>query len=193
MKKLFVLVSCFALLLLLSNVSFAQEAVAEDSHCACCTCGAVAPAFPFAHPQYVAPKAFGSRLAHLPKCPLASKGAVAPVAAMPLPPAYAAPAPDARLFAARRAARLAQPLPPFPPAVAPVPPMYAPPMYAAPGAAPQFPAAQMGDGNKVLQRAGGAPTISFFSIVRSPRPAYDPYAAYYYQQQYGYPQPATAE
>ena len=193
MKKLFVLVSCFALLLVMSNVSFAQEVVAgEVTPCTCCYCTAAAQALPAYTPHFATPKLFGGKLAGLAsKCPLAPATAVVPSAALPLPPEYAVAAPHARPFAARRAARLAQqPLPPFPPAVAPAPPVFAPPVFAAEHV-PQFPVAQMGDANRVLQRAGGAPVISFFSIVRSPRPAYDPYAAYYYQQQYGYPQPET--
>jgi len=185
MKKLSILVACFAVLLVLSNVSFAQEdVVVATVPCACCTCGAVAPALPFAYP---APKAFGGKLA---ACPvLAHQAPSYPPQALPLPAA-----PAQRPFAARRTARLAQPQPfaapgMFAPPVAPAPVAFAPGFAPAPVAAPapQYPAAQMGNSNKVLQHVGGAPVINMFSVVRGPR-AYDPYTGYY--PSYAYPQPA---
>ena len=196
MKKLSILVSCFAVLLVLSNVSFAQEevAVAAPCTCTCSACGAAT--LPFAYPSYCPAPKFGSRLSALvPKCPLASHASPCPPQALPIPapPASVAQpgAPAVRPFAARRAARLAlQPqLPPLPPPGMLVPPPPGPAFYP-PAALPQYPNAQMGDSNKVLQHVGGAPVINFLSVVRAPRPygPYDPYAGYYYQ----YPQPATA-
>ena len=184
MKKLSILVACFAVLLVLSNVSFAQEdVVVATVPCACCTCGAVAPALPFAYP---APKAFGGKLA---ACPvLAHQAPSYPPQALPFAP------PAQKPFAARRAARFAQPQPfavpgMFAPPVAPAPVAFAPGFAPAPVAAPvpQYPAAQMGNSNKVLQHVGGAPVINMFSVVRGPR-AYDPYTGYY--PSYAYPQPA---
>ena len=161
MKKLFVLVSCFAVLLVLSNVSFAQEAAVavEGAPCACCTCTAVAPA-PFAYPPFPvysayqpAPKVLGA------KCALKSKNTFAPYAlpfppqALPVPQALPMPAPafvgypyapPVKPFAARRAARLAaQPMPaPMPapiPGLMPAPGFaVAPPMAGAPAGAPGF-------------------------------------------------------
>jgi len=220
MKKLSVFVSCFAVLLVLSNVSFAQEeVVVEDTPCTCCAAHAAAP-LPFAYPPYYpAPHAFGGKLAALKsrcalaKAPVFPPPAVFPPQAMPLPAplpqAYAGypyGAPAMGPFAARRAARLAaqsfapQPFVPQPfvgvPPVAPVaPPAFVP----APDAAgmvgfPQLPVNTMGSGNKVYQRAsvGGAPVINFMSVVRAPYPQH-PYAGYYqgYPSPYAYPQPVV--
>jgi len=210
MKRSFVLVSCAAVLLFLSNVSFAQEVVdAEVAHGACCTCGAAVPALPVYY--YPAPKSgFGDRLAALGhKCPFGHKDPVIPpqvaqFQAVPQP-AYAGGypgAPSVGPLAARRAARLApQPLLPYPPmpmpapGVAPIGAPLAPHVFVAgpgAGAVPQLPATSMGDGNKVYQRAsvGGAPVINFLSVVRAPR---DPYAGYYQPAYpaYGYPQPVV--
>ena len=213
MKKLFVLVSCFAVLLVLSNVSFAQEAVAvEASPCTCCcTCDMVAPA-PFAYPPfpvYPAPKPFGCKLANFKRGALAPQALPFPPQAMPFPPqavpfpappevAYYHGAPPVRPLAARRAARLAmqphpQPIPmgfapptfapPAPPAFAPAPPAFVP----APAPFQQQSVTSMGDLNRVHQRYGGAPTINLMSIVRGAPRGYDPYAGYY--PVYGYPQP----
>jgi len=160
MKKLFVLVSCVAVLLVLSNVSFAQEVAAvEATPCTCCcTCDVTAPAFPF-HPHfYAAPKHFGGRLAGKgcllrgPQAfPFPAKTMPFPPQAMPFPPQpmpfppqvmpFPAPpeiagyygAPPVRPLAARRAAR--QAMQPFPMAFAPqtvgAPPAF---MHAAPPA-----------------------------------------------------------
>jgi len=198
MKKLFVLVSCFAVLLVLSNVSFAQEGVAaEGAPCVCCSCPAVAPALSFAYPPYPAQKTFGGRLATLTsRCALAPKAPVCPQQVLPFPAPpqaytgcpYGTPALNPR--AVRRAVRLApQPYAFLPPGVAVAPPVAPPVPILAPAPVPQFPVAQMGDSNRVFQRVGGAPVINFLSIVRAPR---DPYAGYYYRTPiYGYPQPAV--
>ena len=208
MKKLFVLVSCFAVLLVLSNVSFAQEEVAVEV--APCTCGAAAlsDALPFAYPYYPAPRGgLGDRLAALKgKCPLAQKNPAFPpvppqAMSSPMPPqafaGYPVGAPDMRPLAARRAARLAQQLQPYPPYQFPVAGTpqgvpFAPPAFV-PGQppVPMIPATQMGDANKVLQRAGGSPVVNFMSIVRAPQ-QYPPYGGYYYPN-YGYPLPEDAQ
>ena len=193
MKKLSILVSCFVVLLVLSNVSFAQEEVAVAEPCPC-TCGACSAAMlPFANPPYCPAPKFGGRLSALvSQCPLALH---APPQVLPAPaaPVVQPGVPAVRPFVARRAARLAQKpqLPPLPPRGLFVPPPAPGPVGGfAPASFPQVPSAQMGDSNKVLQHVGGAPVINFMSVVRAPRPygPYDPYAGYY---QSGYPLPVT--
>jgi len=161
MKKLFVLVSCFAVLLIVSNVSFAQEGVAAEA--VPCTCGIVAPAFTVVHLP-----------AHNRFAGVRTRAAAPQVALLPasphVHPAFLHAAPDARPLAARRAARLSQQPNPFQFSSATPPP----PVVFESGQ--QFvqvgglPPTYMGDSNRVLQRAGGAPTINFLSIVRAPRP-----------------------
>lgn len=179
MKKLLVFVSCVAMLLILSNMSFAQEE-AVPAPCTCCYCSMIGAQTPFA---YHAPKrAFGERFsAAASNCPFVQM-AKAP-GFQPSPQlAYAgSDAPHVRPLAARRAARQAQQA--YPPYAMPVPGAVMP----APGAPPQFvgapaiPATQMGDSNRVYQRAsvGGAPVINFLSVVRQPQ-TYPPYAGYGY-------------
>ena len=197
MKKLFVLVSCFAVLLFVSNVSFAQEGVAVEAvPCTCCcTCGVVAPAFAFAYSPH-APKIASHRLGGLrARCAVATPFP-APAVMLPasphLHPAFLHAAPDARPFAVRRAARTAAPQPilqqfaSFPVAAAPPAAPAAPVFLPAP--APPVQSPMIGDFNRVHQRVGGAPVINFMSIVRAPRPYVNPYAAHYFQ--HGYPLPA---
>jgi hypothetical protein len=172
MKKYFVLVSCFVALLVLVNVSFAQQATVP------CTCDASAQTLPFLY--YTAPKTFADRLA-------VKRGKVPVTMVFPPQTFVAQPfaAPPVRPVATRRAARIAQPNPfQFPP-VAPPSPVFESgqvPLHMG------LPATQMGDSNRVHQRAGGAPTINFMSIVRAPRTTYDPYAAQYFQRAFPLPE-----
>ena len=193
-----ILVSCFALLLVLSKASFAQDFDDVDDPapaCSCCYCmamGAPAP-MPFAYPPCpAAPRHFGSRLAALvgrhtlpfgtpyPGMPMSP--ALAPYPAYPATPVgpVAAPYPygvtDLKYRAVRRAARLAPPPQPYP---VPVPMAVAPPQVLpapapegyAPGAAPV-----VQTGRRNLQRYGDAPVINFMSIVRTQQPyPYYPY------------------
>jgi hypothetical protein len=93
----------------------------------------------------------------------------------------AASQPAAQGLKARRAAKKAQPQGvPFQMSVrglAAVPPVAAP--VVAPAKYPLYPAAQMGDSNKVFQKTsvGGAPVVNFLSIVRAPR-SYDAYPSF---------------
>jgi hypothetical protein len=196
MKKLMILVSCFALIFVLSNVSFAQDAdVAEPAApCSCsqCQCAAAPSALPFAYPPCPCPpyhKAFGTRLATL----VARRHALpfaAPYPEVAMGPVTAPVAPypygisDLKPRAIRRAARLAprpQPYPvPVPVAVA-APPALPAPDPAVPGYAPI-----VQTGRRNLQRNGDAPVINFMSIVRTPR---DPFAGYYPY----YPMPAQPQ
>ena len=172
MKKLFVLVPCFAVLLFLGNMSFAQEAAAIDAEVPPCTCQAGAPALPFVYPGYQ--PAVSGRIVTI----LGKRSETRAT----------------KERGARRAARLAhQPLP------GPVPTMFPPGFVSAPltgaaaGVVPQLPGNLMGDANKVYQRAsvGGAPVINFLSVVRAPRPYYDPAVHSYQTSPIGYPAPAA--
>ena len=213
MKKLFVLVPFFAVLLILSNVSFAQEAAAatEVAPCTCCYCTAAAP-MPFAYPvSNVRP--FAARLAARP----VRVFAFAPPAATP-PVQVENPAVQMGdrnkvfqhssvggapvinfLSLVRGVPRgydpyagyygYSSPEPSLVPG-APVPTMSIP---VGPSAPMDIPPTVMGDRNKVYQRAsvGGAPVINLLSVVRGVPRGYDPYAGYY-GYGYGYPLPAES-
>jgi len=192
MKKLLLLASCFAVTLILSQVSFSQEALsplpppteATDEFatpCPCAQCTGNPSMVPFGYPPYPAPKVFGSRLAAfgerraMRSMPLAAPALAADPVALPYPFSVS----DLKPRAIRRAARLAPQPQPYPVPVAapiphPVPHAVVPagmPVY------PQGPAAQVGQKNTLLQRTGtSGPVINFLSIVRAPR---DPYAGYY--------------
>jgi len=186
MKKLMILVSCFALILILSKMSFAQDVdvvVEPVPPCSCSHCAATPPVLPFAAPYpipYPYPyKPYPHRIGGLPYPP-----AVGPAVA-PYP--YEVASLKTRI-AARRAARLAAKslLAPAPVAVAPPAPVaVAPPDLPAPDAAAipgNGQVVQTGKWNSLRQRTGDAPVINFMSIVRAPR---EPYAGYY-----PYPMPA---
>jgi hypothetical protein len=179
MKKLLVLVSCVAAVLIVSNVSFAQVELAEPvevavpSACEAAPIAVPAPA-PFMYPPYpyAAPARFpllASRRAArmLPVAPPMMAGPEA----LPYPP-YP-PAVGMRPFAARRAARmaaLAQPYPMPMPVGAPAMPMVAGvPVETAPGAPMTYgPSGQTGKRNLSFQRTGTTgPVINFLSIVRT--------------------------
>ena len=191
MKKLMILVSCVALLLVLSKANFAQEVDVEDfpPACSCCYCAAAPAPLPFAYPPCPAPKHFGSRLAAIaakrtlpfgtpypgmpvsPVSPIAAPYPVAPMGPVAAPYPYPFGVADLKLRAVRRAARLAprpQPYPvPVPVAVA------APPALPV----PEAPAPVVQTGRRNIQRNGDAPVINFMSIVRTqqPFPGYYPY------------------
>ena len=197
MKKLLLFASCFAVMLILSQVSFSQalaplppptEATDElAAPCACAQCSGTPSVVPFGYPPYpyVAPKAFGGRLAErraMRAMPIAAPAFAADPVAAPYPFTVA----DLKPRAVRRAARLA-PQPPACPYPAPVTTAVPPVAVAAPHAAvpagmamyPQGPgpAGQIGQKNTLFQRTGtSGPVINFLSIVRTPR---DPYAGYY--------------
>ena len=193
MKKLMILVSCFSLLFVLSNVSFAQEVEVADFDPVCsCPLSAVAPApLPFVYPPYPAPKFFGHRLAAIvakrtvpfgtpyPGVPMGP--VAAPYPSVPMGP-VAAPYPygvtDLKHRAIRRAARLAPRPQPYP---VPVPVAVAPPAVPAPEAAVAGTGPVVQTGRRNLQRYGDAPVINFMSIVRTP------------PQPYYYPMPVPAQ
>ena len=167
MKKLLLLVSCFAVILILSKVSFAEEAVAADA--ATCPCEVSSSALPFAYPPYPFHRGFDGRFV--------ARRFAAPQA-LPLPeplesPAAAAfPYPygisDLKSRAVRRAARLTPKPQPYPVAV---PVAVAPPVATADsdvGAYAPGPVSQWGKKNYSVQRSG-APVINFLSVVRGPR------------------------
>jgi len=160
MKKYFVLVSCFVALLVLINVSFAQQATVAAT--VPCTCdAAVAPAFPFFY--HPAPRTFADRLA-------VRRGQVPVAVAFPPQAFVGQPIPTRR---AARTVRIAQPSPvPFSPVVA---------------EADQVPAQiglPMGSSNRVLQRNhNGARTLNFMSFVITPQSGFYPYL------ERGYPLP----
>lgn len=174
MKKLLVLVSCFAAVLVLGKVSFAQlvadaqpeltvEAIAADAPC---PHSAVPQVLPFGYPPYATVGAY---------------------------PAYGVPYSYPR--AARRAARM-NPLPQFQPyplpapgAVPAAPFAYAPPMVAPPMTMGQVPQLQETLGAcpapacppmqpQVFYRP--TPIRNFVTMLSAPRPyiGYDPYVGY---------------
>jgi len=149
MKKFFVLVSCFVALLVLVNVSFAQQAtVAVTVPCACDA--TVAPAFPFFY--HPVPRTFADRHA-------VRRGLTPVAVAFPPQTFVGQPVPT------RRAVRLAQTSPvPFSPVVA---------------EADQVPAQiglPMGSSNRVFQRShNGSRTINFMSFVVAPQSGFYPY------------------
>ena len=178
MKKLLLLVSFCAVVLVLSKMSFAQEAIVDPTApCPCANCATGMPhATPFAYPQQ---RQFGSRLTALigrrPAAPqmLPHDAPMMPVAdvAAPGPLPYPYGVSDLRPRAVRRVARLTpqppQPVPtPYPVAV--MPPV-APPVEVAPGAYAPGPIAQTGLRNTSIQRSGSVvPVINFLSIIRTP-------------------------
>ena len=182
MKKFLLLVSCFVVLLILSKVSFSQEAATEPlAPCPCVHCGGVQAAMPFAYPPYPAPRTFGSRLAGL-----AAKRAMPfgqpPVAFEGLPSQYQYSVMDLKPRAVRRIARMTPQPQPYPvPVMVPGPPV-GPVQPVAVTDATSYshgPVTQTGQRNTLLQRSGGggiSPVINFLSIVRAPR---EPYAGYY--------------
>ena len=194
MKKLFLLISCFAVVLVLSNVSFAAEeaAACPAAPCVCSNCDCAA--FPFDYPPQ---RFFGGKFAAFAgKCPLGHRAPQALPCFEPCAPEACAPAPypypysNAYLRAVRRVARLAPPpvMPypvPAPRAMAvPRPRMMAPPPVAAAAAPPAMPtfAANVGQTGKInyMSQKASAPVINFLSVVRGgPRSPYDPYAGYY--------------
>ena len=185
MKKLLLLVSCCAAVFILSQVSFAQEAVIEPVvPCTCVNCeGAPSPfAAPFAYPPQ---RQFGNRLAAAmarrsiapqmlpPAAPIAP---VADCSAAPGPIPYPYGVSDLRPRSVRRVARLTphpQPVPaPYPVAVMP-PVAPAPIIDLTPGAYAPGPIAQTGLRNMSVQRSGSiVPVINFLSVVRAPRDGY---------------------
>ena len=189
MKKLLLLVSCCAVVLILSQVSFAQEAAVETATpCPCVGCGAVTPfATPFAYPPQ---RQFGGRLAGLigkrsfaPQMLSAPASTEGPVA-LPYPYGIS----DLRPRAVRRVARLTpQPQPyPVPYPVAVVPPAASAQPTAtdtatgsgAPSTFAPGPIVQTGALKNIsVQRSGyTAPVINFLSVVRGgAHPAYYPH------------------
>jgi hypothetical protein len=167
-------------ILILSQVSFAQEAAPEPG----------VSAVPF---TYMAPaqKLFGGKFSAIvgkrlrapQMLPVAVPGdAVAAPVALPYPYGIS----DLRPSAVRRVARLTQPqikYVPYPVPVAVAPPAGADPAAAAggvPGGSAIYapgPVAQTGQKNFLTQRSGG-PVINLMSIVRLPRSSYDPYVSY---------------
>ena len=174
MKKLLLLVSFCAMVLVLSNVSFAQDAAVDPAApCPCANCEAATPfAAPFAYP----PQKLGSRLSTA----LMARRAVAPQMLPPVAPVADCPAAgpipypygvsDLRPRAVRRVARLTpQPQPfPAPYPVAVMPPA-APPAEVTPGAFAPGAVAQTGLRNANIQRSGSiVPVVNFLSIIRTP-------------------------
>ena len=184
MKKLLLLVSCCAMVLVLSKMSFAQEAAVEAAApCPCVNCGVDAPLVaPFAYPPQ---RQFGNRLTALMARRSVAPQMLPPVAPGPECVAAHGPLPypygvsDLRPRAVRRVARLTpQPVPqPVPYPVAVVPPV-APPVDMTPGAYAPGPIAQTGLRNTSIQRSGSVvPVINFLSIIRAPREGFYPLPA----------------
>jgi len=181
MKKLLVSVSCIAVILIASHVSFAQEGlvdpVAADVPCACSAAQIVPPPAPLAYPPYCpAPtRVFGIGYRRAAR----ALPAVAPVGApagLPYPFSVADLKPRSVRRAARLAALAAAPPCPMPvpvPVAAPAPMVVggAPPMIAPPDGSTAYgygPIGQTGKRNISLQRSGTTgPVINFLSIVRT--------------------------
>lgn len=178
MKKFLILVSCFAVVLILSKVSFAQEEVVAEpaAPCACCYC--TTSALPFAYPPYPAQRGFGNKFAARRSLPPQVLPQVEPVA-FPYPYGVS----DLKPLAVRRAARLAPQPQPYPvavpvPAALPGPPAPVAPLAYAPAPSSMNthgPVGQTGQKNALFQRSGAPMSINFLSLVRAPR---DPYAGY---------------
>jgi hypothetical protein len=193
MKKLLLFASCFAVTLILSQVSFSQAltplphptevADVTAAPCPCAQCTGAQSMVPYGCPPAPAPRIFGGKLAAfgerraMRSMPLAAPAFAADPVAMP----YQFSVSDLKPRAIRRAARLVPQPQPYPvPAAIPHPVAVPAPHAVVPAGMPMYPpgpAGQVGQKNTLLQRTGtSGPVINFLSIVRTPR---DPYAGYY--------------
>jgi hypothetical protein len=176
MKKMLLLVSCVAVLLIFSNVSFAQEAavVGSDAY----PCVAEPAAFPFAFPPH---RPFGSRLAALADRRVARAQVMMPYPGDPtvMPVAYPYGLADLKPRSVRRVAKLTAP--PKPPRAVFRPyPMVIPAAAAgaseAGGAGLTYapgPVGQTGFRNVLNQKSNSSShVINFLSVVRAPRDYY---------------------
>lgn len=188
MKKLFLLIPCFAAMLIFCKVSvIAEEAAATAANaCACVNCACVncacAEGCSFVYPPCPVQRIFGGRLAALAsRCPLTQCSPVCPQVLPDAAPCEASeadvacpcsyPYQNLNFRAARRAVRFAPQ--PFQPCPMPVHGVTAAPLEM-PGFATSV--GYIGRVNCMPQRVPG-PVINFLSTVRSC--PYDPYAGYY--------------
>jgi len=197
MKKLLVLVSCFAVLLFLGTTSFVAEADEVET-----SAPVLAPAVPFVQPAFDV--ASGARPGAVRRATRAAqRSAPAPVYFV-APPSVAPPSadvPDLHLGDSnkvhQRVAVGTSPTINFMSVVRLAPRSSVPVVEYADGVdadptAVSLPQTRMGDSNRVQQRSrvNTAPTINFMSVVRGPH-AYDPYMDQYHKK--GYPLPGAAE
>ena len=185
MKKAFVLISCFAVVLILSKVSFAQPAGAPAP-----------PQVQLSVERIVAePQADGTTVWR-PAAPQALPFGYLPYPTVDGRPAFGVPYSFPRTQPRRLGNRLAPPPVPFQPHPLPVPgatpgvvPVQAPPMVAPPMTMGQMPQRQGVLGVASARQAGPqrpivvhrpTPVRNFMALMTAPRPyiGYDPFAGY---------------
>jgi hypothetical protein len=163
MKKLSLFALCFAVVLVLNQVSFAQEAAAaaDATDQACVNC-----AVPVGYPAPFAKKGVAVRLAER-----------RAMRSMPIAADSAYMRGDLRPRVARRM-QMGQPAVAAAPMIATAPVVITPTAVGVPPALPEVPGigaiSQNGDKKNTLRQTTGtfAPTINFLSLIRPPRSSY---------------------